>query len=853
MKHLLGPGQSLEKRDSANGQQAGLAAAPPAVEYYAEPSSEGLSLRDHLRSIRRHLGLVVGLTLFLTTGVGVYLAFKPDIYEAEAQVQVNLENINPQLSGMKGGSFIVNPVNDPAYFNTQLQLLVRPWLLRRVIKTLNIENEPSYRFGPHRSPSLLATFSKALGFNKNQSSLDLTQESVEHGAVTAEELAEAARLEPYVETLQLNLSVQPVKETRLPIKETRLINIGFSHTDPQIAARVVNTLAETFVRSNLENKNDLNAMTRDILQKRITELQTQVRSGEEQLVNYAKNHEIISLDPSQNTVVERLAGLNRQLLEAENERKLAEASYKAALTPGAAEALAETEKTREDLEPQNRLADLRQRRAQLLVESTEEWPEVKEIDQQIAALENFVAKSRERAGSVVRTNLETKYKQALAREQALRAAFNQQRSETLKQNESAIYYRIMQQEVDTGKQLLDGLLQRQKENDNLLAGMINNIRVNDYAVVPRVPIGPRRLLYTAIAFVVSLVFSVGLSILIDYMDNTVRSPEDVEKTLHTRTLASIPSMSTVLQNQGLQLSDNSTIGAGIRSRLLSMPHPLRYLRGNGSNHKPLLLQGDEDSWLNEVYRQLRTSILLSHSTGPLQTILIVSSLPGEGKTTNAINTALSLARTGARVLLIDGDSRNPRVHKLLGLENDWGFTTILTTGNRAHFSSLVRQHEPSGLFVLTSGPPEPNFTELLGSEQMNYLINDLKASFSYIIIDSPPVAHFADGILMSQLVDGVVFVVNSGKTPQEVVKQSKQTLHDIGANVIGVILNNVKIFPYDYNYYPKYYTKRNRHSDSKPEDIDSATAPAGLLPSDEYGVNRFMNRYRSGPADPSNG
>ncbi len=833
MKHLLGPGQSLEKRDSANGQQAGLAAPPPVVEYYAEPSSEGLSLRDHLLSIRRHLGLVVGLTLFLTTGVGVYLAFKPDIYEAEAQVQVNLENINPQLSGMKGGSFIVNPVNDPAYFNTQLQLLVRPWLLRRVIKTLNIENEPSYRFGPHRSVSALDRFLKSLGIKggaKDQTQLDLNETTA-----SSEELAEATRLEPYVEALQKNLSVQPVKETRLPIKETRLINIGFSHTDPQIAARIVNTLAETYVRSNLENKNDVNAMTRDILHKRITELQTQVRSGEEQLVNYAKDHEIISLDPSQNTVVERLAGLNRQLLEAENERKLAEASYQAALSPGAAEALAETQSNRDGVESQNRLAELRQRRAQLLVESTEEWPEVKEIDQQISALEKFVDKSRERAGSVMRTNLETKYKQALAREQALRAAFNTQRSETLKQNEAAIYYRMMQQEVDTGKQLLDGLLQRQKENDGLLAGMINNIRVNDHAVVPKVPVGPKRLLFTGIAFVVSLIFSLGLALLIEYMNNTVRSAEDVERTLHTRTLASIPSMSDVVKNQAFQLSSSSTITGALRKQLLSLQTIIPKLKGNGTEPNPLLLDGDQHSWLNEIYRQLRTSMLLSHYPGTLQTILVTASLPGEGKTTNAVNTALTLARTGAKVLLIDCDTRNPRVHRLLGLDNDEGLTTILTDERGTDVSSLIKQHEPSQLFVLTSGPAEPVFTELLGSEQMSHLMKELRSNFRYIIIDSPPVAHFADGILLSQMVDGVLLVVNSGKTPRELVQQAKQTLHDVGANIIGVVLNKVRVLPYDYNYYPKYYPKGNGTSQSNPEADDQ---PSALVLKESYRINR---------------
>ncbi|HLE64251.1 MAG TPA: GumC family protein, partial [Pyrinomonadaceae bacterium] len=575
MKNLIGPVSKRTRTTIMSQHPEGLSADPqPLNRYFAAGgvADEGPQLIDLWHSIRRHMVLVISLTIFITTGVAVYLAFKPNVYEAEAQVQVNLENISPQLGGVKGGSLIVNPVNDPAYFNTQLQLLVRPWLLRRVVKTLDIEHNAM--FAPQdRANSGLRGLLGRLGFNSNNNPAidESALAGPAQGSMSAEELAEAARLAPFVEALQTGLAVDPVKETRLPIKETRLINISFTHTDAQIATRIVNTLADTYVRSNLENKNDLNAMTRDILQKRITELQTETRASEQKLMDYAKANEILSLDPSQNTVVERLAGLNRQLLEAENERKLAEATYREALAPGAAEALAESETARDAAESNNRLAELRQRRAQLLVESTEEWPEVKEIDQQIAVLEKHVSKNRERAGLVMVKNLETKYRQSLAREQSLRAAFNQQRGETLKQNEAAIYYRMMQQEVETGSQLLDGLLQRQKENDGQLAGMLNNVRVNDYAVVPKVPIGPKRMLYTTVAFVFSLAFSLGLAILTDYMDNTMRSAEDVEKTLQTRTLASIPAVGIADRSRLLQLPGALSIRSAFENRMLQLP------------------------------------------------------------------------------------------------------------------------------------------------------------------------------------------------------------------------------------------------------------------------------------------
>jgi capsular exopolysaccharide synthesis family protein len=209
-------------------------------------------------------------------------------------------------------------------------------------------------------------------------------------------------------------------------------------------------------------------------------------------------------------------------------------------------------------------------------------------------------------------------------------------------------------------------------------------------------------------------------------------------------------------------------------------------------------------------------MLLSGAERTLQTILITSSMPGEGKTTTAINTALSLARTRARVLLIDADTRNPRVHKHFGFENEVGLSSILV-GPKAQpdLLSWIEQDRASGLWVLTAGPPDLNFTELLGSERIRELLKELGFFFEYIVIDSPPVAHFADGVLLSQMVDGVLLVVNSGKTRREVVRQSQQLLRDVGANIIGVVLNNVKVPPLEYGYYYNYYSKGVKDTNGK--------------------------------------
>jgi uncharacterized protein involved in exopolysaccharide biosynthesis len=415
--------------------------------------------------------------------------------------------------------------------------------------------------------------------------LPLTASSVAP-ATSREDLTEAKRLAPYVSAILGGLKVEPVKESRGYYKETSLIDIRYSHTDPQVAAKVVNAIADTYVYANLEKKMETNSSTGTFLQKRIAELQQQIRTDEERLVNYARNNQIISLDPNQNTVVERLAGLNRQLLEAENERKTAEATFKAASAPGAADALAEGE-AKQISELDGKLNDLRQKRVQLLVEATEEAPEVKEVDQQITELSTQLKDLRGRKSTNLLTILETRYRQTLDREGALRKAFEQQRAETLSQNEASINYRIIQQEIETNKTLLNSLLQGAKENDVVIAGKPNNISVVDYGLAPDSPVGPNRARTVFMAFFLSIGLGVGLALFLEYLDDTVHSTEEVERGLHLPALAVIPSVG----------------GASAGNRLIDTSKALMKRNGNGASsakHEELLINVDSRSPLAEA-------------------------------------------------------------------------------------------------------------------------------------------------------------------------------------------------------------------------------------------------------------
>src|SRR2546423_5470164 len=566
--------------------------------YGAGEDAEENHVREYLRAVRKHLWLIIGITLATTMATGVYVAQKPDIYSAGTRVQVDLEN-NPASGASKNGTVVINsPTADPTYFNTQLQNLSSQGLLRRVVKTLDLEHNQAFLKPIANERSTWQTILHVVGMDDKEprkpvdNQLRLTKLAP---ATPSEDLAEAGRLEPYVNRLQAGLKVEPVKETRVGsyTRDTRLIDVTLNDTNPEVAAKIVNAVADTFVLSNLEKKTENNANAGDFLQKRVAELQSQIREGEERLANYARDHQILSLDGNQNTVVERLAGLNSQLLQAENDRKQAEAELRAAQAPGAAAALTSKD-GKDDL--QAKLATLKQKRTELLVENTEQWPEVKEVDKQIASVEQQLNDLHQKASTTLLTNLNTRYQQSLQREKAVRDSFEKQRADTVTQNESAINYRIIQQEVDTNKQLLDGLLQKSKENEVVLNGTPNNISVVDYALAPRRPIGPERFRNILLSVFLGLAGAIGLAIFLEYMNDSVRSTDDVDKWLRLPSIGVIP-----------------VIGSTGKRRLL-----LPSFNGNGKGHASpeLLLDVEKRSALAEAYRHLRTSVLLSSAGRP---------------------------------------------------------------------------------------------------------------------------------------------------------------------------------------------------------------------------------------------
>jgi capsular exopolysaccharide synthesis family protein len=800
-------------------------AVPGRYPVYREAAEkEGFQLADYWRAIRKRLWLVVGIAVLVTTLAAIYMARKPNVFQAKAIVQVDLEQANPDLLSNERASRMMPSGADSSYFNTQLQLLVSESLLRRVVKEysydsnkeiqqLKIENSTSAWRG------MLKTVGLASDEQKEESAGPVATVQTS-GLASSDEVNEAARLSPYVEVIRKNLSVEPVRESRATLKDTRLIEVTWRHTNPNLTAAVVNAICETFTKLNQEKRSGTSRKTNDFLQERISNLQAEIKADEIKYYDLTKDAGILRTgDEEQTIVIERLAGLNKDLLEAENKRKEAESTYMAVKKePEKARELAEAQMGRYMTEQEmvirnlenetaKKKQDLRVKREALLAEYRAGADEVKDIDAQIKTLDDSMSGSieknrreladyRNRSARTILVGLQVEYEKALGKEQKIRADFQKQYGEAQGQNLSAVNIKLLQQNIDTNKGFLENLQKQVSGNDIVNKGTDNNISVAEIAIPNDVAVSPRRLTTVLAAFFLSTLFGMGLALFLEYLDDTIRTAEEIENYLQLPALAAIPTIDSVPKRKLL------LVGNGEEGEEETNPNA------------ELLIHTDSRSSLAEAYRQLRTSILLSTAGHAPKSLLITSSLPSEGKTTTATNTAISLAQTGAKVLIIDADMRRPRLHQVFNITNGAGLSTLLSSEfDEKQLLDIVQYDEKSKLNLLPSGPVPPNPAELIGSEQMSYLLKKLQNHFTHVVIDSPPIASFTDGVLIASMVDGVILVVHAGKSSRQVVKRSKQLLNDIGAKVLGVVLNNVNLRSQDnYYYYQTYYHRSTYNS-----------------------------------------
>src|SRR5438552_9351353 len=639
------------------------------------------NIREYLYVILKRKWLILSLVLVVTSLVTIQAYRQPSIYEGGTTIRIESKPA-PVLAT---GQVIINAPADANFWGTQLKLLQNPQLARQVVLSLELQKNPSFLGGQAQS-SVFASLKRI--FSGERIATPPAQNPAAEQTVTMDEMKdrqltpeELATLEPYEDAIIAN-------ETIEPIIGTSLVTIRYSHTDPALAQRIANTLADVFVQNNRERLDIGTSKAVESLAQEIAKYQDKVNKEQDARFAFAKAKDL-PLGPESGPNIEavRDATYSSQLLAAENERRTFLAIYEAAKNAPDPFANPEVQKDERILRLRGKISDLKDKLTFLRQKYTDEWPDVKQASAQIDELE----KELKKAPQEVLASMKSRADAAEAHERSLEKAYSVQHGKTVSQTRNVIDLAIKTQELATDAQYLNTLMQKRRELAAGGADRGTDVSVSNYSRTPQL-VGPQRMRNIMIAFVLALVAGIGLAFLLDYLDDTVKSLDDIDRYIHLPALALIPSVRSEKRLRGAE--------------------PLK-----PSDTTALAMVTDVRSPIAESYRHLRTSLLLSSAGTPPKTILVTSSQPSEGKTTTAINTAFMLAQTGADVLIIDCDLRRPRLHSHFNLSNTRGLTNCLS-GESDPEELLQTYDKLPKLKLLTSGPIPPNPAELLGSEEM---------------------------------------------------------------------------------------------------------------------------------------
>jgi capsular exopolysaccharide synthesis family protein len=568
------------------------------------------------------------------------------------------------------------------------------------------------------------------------------------------------------------------------VRNTRIIEITFRSSDPSLAAAVVNNIVATYIEDNYRTRYESTMQASDWLAKQISDLQMRVETSQEKLVRYQRENGMLGIDEKQNIITQKLDDLNKSFTDAQADRITKQAAYETARA-GKFDQLSESSSgIGSSLRQQE--ATLRAQYAQLTTTFGPNYPKTLELKNQIDQTERSIQAENQRA----LTRLDESYTTAKAREDMLGRALDQQKVEANQLNEKAIQYSILKRDLDANRTLYEGLLQKLKEAGVAAGLRSSNIRIVDNARVPTFPVIPNTPRNLMMGLLVGILCGIALAVLLEALDTTVRTSEEAQALTALPSLGFIPH-SALLDDVSLTARRLSSASPAVVSRRES-PKLIAQLRPN--------------SEVAESFRSLRTSILLSSAVKRPRLIMFTSPMPQEGKTTTCVNMAIVLAQRGGKTLLVDADLRRPGIDRAFGCANSVGLSSVLA--GMESFEKVIQNYAPlPSLSIMPTGPTPPHPAELLGSDRMQELLEQLSRLYDHVILDSPPVNLVTDPAILSQYMDAVFLVVRSGKTSKSALRHARDQLLQIKAPVIGLVVNDTNLNSVDYHY-RSYYGRK---------------------------------------------
>jgi succinoglycan biosynthesis transport protein ExoP len=722
-----------------------------------------VNLYDYLRVIRKHRWTIATVFAVIFVSVVIFTFTATPIYRATARLII--EKDDPKVVSIQEVMSVDSSGLD--YYQTQYKIIESRSVAREVIKRLKLnENE---EFVPKPKDTVIdnirLTISDTISYFESLLKTEKPLKIVDAAGETEEQSPLASAF------------ISRVKVT--PIRNSRLVDIGFETKDPELSSKIANTLARAYIDLNLETK--LRATQEAVvwLNSRIDEERKKVELAEKALLRYKQEHNIITDFFSKDVetiTAQKLSALNSQVIEAEAKRMEAETRYKQAVslkkTPEMLDSIPEVMSNDLIQKIKTMEVELFKRKSELSKRYGANHPQIIAIQSELDTLDGRKAQEVER----VTNSLNNALKVAQAREQSLKKSLNDQKGESFSLNAKAVNYTVLKREAESTKEMYDLVIKRFKETsmtENIRTG---NIRVVDAAEVPKSPVKPKKTQNVLLGLIVGLFLGIGLAFFLEYLDNTIKTPDDIKERLKLPYLGPVPAIVVMKENPGNQ------------------------------ERKPeddLVTISSPKSTASESYRGIRTSLLFSSADNAPRIILVTSAAPSEGKTITAANLSVTMAQAGNRVLLLDCDMRRPKMHRVFNIPRDRGVSNILV-GNCTIDEAIIHTTIP-GIDIVPSGPVPPNPSEMLGSQRMTKLLTDVRDRYDRIIIDSPPLTAVTDAVILSRRVDGVVLVIRAGETHREIIKNAIGLLNAANAHTVGAVLNGVEMGRDSYYYYQYYY------------------------------------------------
>ncbi len=720
-----GPPASTELGPARGGYLSDAYMASPAFGNDGGAESD-FNLRKYVALLVKHRWMILASMLVcLAIGVGITLLTTP-IYRANATLQINRD-----VAQIVEGQDLKGENTGAEFYQTQYELLKSRSLAERVVASLSLQDDPAFAAAVDKS---IWTRLREIVFGSGQ-----TADTTSSQAVAARQRQAAGRLVS-------DIAVEP-------IRSSSIVKISFDSPSPQIAAKVVNAIADSYISLNLERRYDASAYARTFLEERLAELKLKLQESEKQAVAYAESQQIVDPGSGPNLAQTNLSSANGSYTSAVNERVRAELLWQQVKSEDVLPQFLETPS----------IASLRAKKADLEAQYKDKlamfkpaYPDMQKLSGQIDEIQRQVAAETR----LVKDSIKAKYDAALSAEKSLSAQVDGLKGEVNDFRSRNIQYTILQREVDTNRQLYDGLLQRYKEIGVAGGVGVNNVAIVDKAQVPGSAYSPSMTRNLAIALMIGALFGIAGAFAREQFDDTFKSPEDIEENLGLPLLGMIPK--------------------------------------TASPEDHVEQMTDPRSALAEAYRSLRTALQFSTTTGVPKTLLVTSSRASEGKSTTASTLAKNFAALGMKVLIIDADLRKPSLHTIFKKDSSQGLSNCLISNTVP--PELFQKTDVAGLTYLASGPLPPNPAELIASAKMLSLLTVAAETYDLVVIDGPPVSGLADSPLLASLADGTLLVVDPSTARRGMVKAALKRLAFARAQMVGVVVNKVDMNASGYGY-----------------------------------------------------